>query len=656
VAFTEIKNESLTKALSDASAAKAAADGKIQFFAQLADPSTQTLAIPLGWGDMWLRTATTTVPAALKYWNSTSSSWVDTLLATETYTAAKVAEKVTELLGYCRGTTADGTTGEYPIWTSYDNKTACELANGVWEDNGALAQKLSTIHTTVGDNYTTLTSDFVVKDGISGKYSVKIENNGVISGFGLSSGPDPTGTVKSDFIINADNFAILGKQANGQLSTDPADAINPFMVLYEDGVYNTYINNAYIKETTTGNLTVTTLANLMDVTVAGGTFRSGHTFADGTTGFSITNLKIDNGHIVGTLSSNSWSSSAQTGWKLSPDGSAYFGSDTVIDGTVTALAIKGDTKINDAIYSYDMPLVTHLAFTHPSMALDYYWLWYALPWAIFQTDVATYTTAPSASLNALPNYLRAYWGNVYYTALSGGGLMSSGASYTYTGLATSGVGAMYPGWPIYDGTTASWKNTSRTGFQAGIGGYYGDPNTDAWDEKTINESSSSYWVGPSSYLPEGRRFKSHSPVLKVKVSPNEYLSTAYALVDEDSLLRLHVRYMTLSSATLTGFTDHGWFEFPHGIRAHLGGSGTVSGDVTVAKEYTWYAPQLNQHAAFAFGISSRYSDTASETHAPNIFIVPGNPLYKSGNYGKGPKIPISITVKSTVIEIEVSNM
>ena len=652
--FTEIKNESLTKALADASNAKAAADGKIQFFAQEGDPSDQTLAIPLGWGDMWLKPASNTEPSKLQYWNNTTLAWVDTLLATESFAAAKVTETVTELVGYCRSPNADYN-GEYPVWTAYDNKTACEAAWGVWEDNGALAQKLSSIHTTVDANYTSLTQDFVSKNGISGKYSVKMDNNGVVSGFGLSSGPDGAGVV-SDFIINADNFALLGKKANGESATDSTDAINPFMITRDtDGngnllnSYTTHIDSALIDTAEIANLTVTSLANMEAITVAGGQFTSQYIDPDGNQAFSITNLKIDNGHIVGTLSSNSWSSSAKTGWKLSPDGSAYFGSDTVIDGTVSVLAIDGNAKVADASYGYLMPLVTSFNHSHPSATLDGAWLWHMCDWTIVNTvaeggfpllDPPYYVGGASTN----------YWGTGDFPHtynINGPGI----------GLATQFYYMYARDYPFgnYNTPVAQWPNTARTGYQAAWGGNYVDSTSAEFDNKTINEVSSVIWFGTSGYLDEGLRIKSASPVINLSVAESGTTygegNGGFGTLSYNALIpfRLHVRYATMTSAT-TMVNNSGWMEYPRDIAAALGGS--YSGR-------TWYAPQLPNNLVFILGSSSRNSaydtETAFGTTGFGSLGVATANLY-TNRFAGGPRVPASMVTQAAIISIQVDNL
>jgi hypothetical protein len=55
---------------------------------------------------------------------------------------------------------------------------------------------------------------------LSNQYSVKIDNNGAVAGFGLSS-TGPVGNITSEFIVNADRFAIVSNASNPNTATTP---------------------------------------------------------------------------------------------------------------------------------------------------------------------------------------------------------------------------------------------------------------------------------------------------------------------------------------------------------------------------------------------------------------------------------------------------
>ena len=107
----------------------------------------------------------------------------------------------------------------------------------------SISSTVSTLSTTVGDNTTAVQTNSSSINGLEGQYSVKIDNNGYVTGFGLSSTP-VDGVPFSEMIIRADRFSI------GSGNTD----IIPFIVTTSTTTLNgvsvpagVYIDQAYIK-------------------------------------------------------------------------------------------------------------------------------------------------------------------------------------------------------------------------------------------------------------------------------------------------------------------------------------------------------------------------------------------------------------------------
>ena len=75
------------------------------------------------------------------------------------------------------------------------------------ETNSAIASATQTLSTTVAGHTATLQTQSQSIDGLSAQYTVKIDNNGRVSGFGLASTP-VNGVAYSMFIINADVFSV----------------------------------------------------------------------------------------------------------------------------------------------------------------------------------------------------------------------------------------------------------------------------------------------------------------------------------------------------------------------------------------------------------------------------------------------------------------
>lgn len=140
--------------------------------------------------------------------------------------------------------------------------------------------------------------------GLQSQYSIKIDNNGHVSGFGLSSAT-VNGVPTSAFIVRADRFAIAG--AND--TTDPLGTLTPsrlpFLVTTTNTTVNgktyppgTWINTAFIANATIGT------AQISDLT------------ADKiTTGSLTASISVNTGQIYGGVN-------PFTGWQ---PGSVYFG-------------------------------------------------------------------------------------------------------------------------------------------------------------------------------------------------------------------------------------------------------------------------------------------------------------------------------------------
>lgn len=152
-------------------------------------------------------------------------------------TAARVINVETARIGYCTKagvTTADGT------------KSACEANGGTWATGMPWATAVKQVSVTANNGQTaTVQQEFEAiygTNGLRAQYAVKIDNAGVVSGFGLSSEPVDDGGSRSYFIVRADHFGITGptyNQAtapttnlyNGMAWRDTDDGITRYCVL-----------------------------------------------------------------------------------------------------------------------------------------------------------------------------------------------------------------------------------------------------------------------------------------------------------------------------------------------------------------------------------------------------------------------------------------
>jgi hypothetical protein len=76
------------------------------------------------------------------------------------------------------------------------------------QTNAAIASQTSTLSSTVGEHTTALQTQGTSINGLSGQYTVKIDNNGYVTGYGLASSY-VNGIPTSAFIINAARFAVV---------------------------------------------------------------------------------------------------------------------------------------------------------------------------------------------------------------------------------------------------------------------------------------------------------------------------------------------------------------------------------------------------------------------------------------------------------------
>jgi hypothetical protein len=125
--------------------------------------------------------------------------------------------------------------------------------------DSALSSTITTLSTTVTGHTTSISQQASSINGLSAQYSVKIDNNGHVSGFGLSSTTTTAGPT-SAFIVRADKFAIIdpASTADGLGTTTPSVDTVPFIyhgggslngVTVPAGVYmkRTFIGEAQIE-------------------------------------------------------------------------------------------------------------------------------------------------------------------------------------------------------------------------------------------------------------------------------------------------------------------------------------------------------------------------------------------------------------------------
>ena len=122
--------------------------------------------------------------------------------------------------------------------------------------DSALSSTVSTLSSTVGGHTTSIQTNATSVNGLSGQYSVKIDSNGHVAGFGLSNTLTTAGPT-SAFIVRADKFAVIdpASVADGLGTTSPTTANIPFFI--QGGT--TYIKAAAILDASITDAKIGTL-------------------------------------------------------------------------------------------------------------------------------------------------------------------------------------------------------------------------------------------------------------------------------------------------------------------------------------------------------------------------------------------------------------
>lgn len=204
-------------------------------------------------------------------------------LVTEQNTRASadtaLASDITTLTG-----TVSGNTGA--IQTEATTRASADTAN---------AQAIQTVQTTVDGHTTSIQTQSESIDGIQGKYAVKIDQNGYVSGFGLISTAND-GTPTSEMIMLVENFKIV---------TPGKNPVVPFSVGTVGGVSTVGIDGNQVIDGTllagaiqTGQLTAAHLAAAQ--VFIGHTIQSSN-YIQGVSGWKLDkdgNLELNGGSIT----------------------------------------------------------------------------------------------------------------------------------------------------------------------------------------------------------------------------------------------------------------------------------------------------------------------------------------------------------------------
>ncbi len=172
------------------------------------DPETSD-DVPLEVGDVWYDTNDGN---KLYLWSGAEWLYSPDADITNSVTAvdARVTTVETTQIGYCTigGIASDDT-----------NRADCQAAGGVWNVGIPLATAVKQVSVSDGADSATLEQRFTAQktlnDGLKAEYTIKLDVNGNVSGYGIYG--DDGG---SEFVANVDRFAVTTPQSSIQLRAD----------------------------------------------------------------------------------------------------------------------------------------------------------------------------------------------------------------------------------------------------------------------------------------------------------------------------------------------------------------------------------------------------------------------------------------------------
>jgi hypothetical protein len=216
---------------------------------------------------------------------------------------------------------------------SVNARIATETTNRTTADS-ALSSQITTLSATTATNTAAIQTEATARvnadNSLFAQYTVKIDTNGYVSGFGLASTAN-NATPFSDFIIRADRFSVASPSGPG------ITPVIPFIVTTTPQTINgvsvpvgVYINGAFIQ-----NGTITTA-------------KIGNAQIDDAKIVSLTAAKITAGEIsVGNYIQSSGFISGSQGWRIHGNGVAEFAAASIRGQLVAAQINTNGLSIRD---------------------------------------------------------------------------------------------------------------------------------------------------------------------------------------------------------------------------------------------------------------------------------------------------------------------
>ena len=229
--------------------------------------------------------------------NATAIGGLDTRVTAAEGTITSQSSAITAL----ENTVNDASTGVTATATALSSLTTTVTNQG--STLTSVVSDVSTLSTTVGNNTTAIQTNATSVNGLEAQYTVKIDNNGAVAGYGLASAVTGSGGITSEFIVNADRFAIL-KDANDTGTVNvpfivqtTAETING--VVSPVGVYiaDAFVRNGTIVTAKIGNAAIDD-AKIADLAVKEGKIDNLAVTEAKIQNLAVTNAKIGNAAIT----------------------------------------------------------------------------------------------------------------------------------------------------------------------------------------------------------------------------------------------------------------------------------------------------------------------------------------------------------------------
>lgn len=277
---------------------------------------------------------------------------------------AQVADLSVAQIGYC---VISGSP------SNHESKSACEAAGGTWYGNLPLAQAVKQVSVTDGVSTGTIEQKFTAQktnlDTLNLQYTVKIDNDGYVSGFGLAS-TAVNGAPYSDFMVRADRFSIVSPNIpslraqisgslthNGTTATVTTASTHPFVVddtVVLSNIADGYWNHAF-KVTAKTDATFSFAVHATNPLCLNPSAAASTTAAAGKTAYALkTTIPFV---VLTTTDSNN-----------TPPG-VYIADACIKNAAIVAANIKDgevlNAKIGNAIYSNNWPVTAGVPDTYP---------------------------------------------------------------------------------------------------------------------------------------------------------------------------------------------------------------------------------------------------------------------------------------------------